>query len=249
MGADTGADTVCLVVPCFNEETRLRPEQLCIIGNDPRVSLVLVDDGSTDGTLDQLRIVEGRIPRVTILSLGANRGKGEAVRAGLLASRSTGSGWVGYVDADMSTPPSEVLRLVDVAAASTDRDVLLGSRVALLGREVRRSPFRHHTGRVFATLASWVLAKPVYDTQCGAKLFRRTEAFERSIDTPFRSRWAFDVELLGRLDRAGIDASRFWEEPLLEWCDVDESRRSIVASVRASIELFPIWRDLRSARR
>ena len=240
---------MCLVVPCFNEERRLRADELRALTSDARVSVVVVDDGSTDGTLQRLREIERCTPRMGVVSLSRNGGKGEAVRAGLLASRSTGSAWVGYVDADMSTPATELLRLIDVAVRSPGIDVLLGSRLALLGRDVRRSPFRHYTGRLFATLASSVLSKPVYDTQCGAKLFRRTSAFERSIEAPFRSRWAFDVELLGRLDNAGVDASKFWEEPLLVWHDVHESRRSVRASVRAAIDLVPIWRDLRSGRR
>jgi len=248
MGGD-GADTVCFVVPCFNEEARLRVEELCVLGADPRVSVIVVDDGSTDGTLELVRSMAPRIPRLHVVRLDRNRGKGEAVRAGLVASRDTGSAWVGYVDADMSTPARELLRLIDVALASPGHEVVLGTRVALLGRDVRRSPFRHYTGRGFATLASWVLSKPVYDTQCGAKLFRRTEEFERSIDQPFRSRWAFDVEVLGRLDAAGVPPASFWEEPLLVWHDARGSRRTVLASMRASVDLLAIWRDLCAVRR
>ena len=173
---------------------------------DDRVSLVLVDDGSTDRTLDLLRSIERDTSRVTVIALPRNRGKGEAVRAGLVSALAADPSWLGYVDADMATPASEILRLLDVAAGTPGVDVVLGSRVALLGRDVQRSAFRHYTGRVYATLASLVLAKAVYDTQCGAKLFRRTNAFDRSIVAPFRSRWAFDVELLGRLESAGVAA-------------------------------------------
>lgn len=193
------ADSVCLVMPCYNEATRLRDGQIRALVQDDRVSLVLVDDGSTDGTLQLLRSFEHTTSTVTVLALPRNVGKGEAVRAGLGRATQTDSSWIGYVDADMSTPPDEILRLIDVAIGRTGADVVLGSRVALLGRDVQRSAFRHYTGRVFATLASLVLSKAVYDTQCGAKLFRRTDQFDRSIATPFHSRWAFDVELLGRL--------------------------------------------------
>ena len=137
----------------------------------------------------------------------------------------------------MAAPASEILRLVDVAVGSPCVDVVLGSRVALLGRDVQRSVIRHYTGRVFATIASIVLAKAVYDTQCGAKLFRRTDAFDEAIVAPFR-----------RLESAGVDPSRFWEEPLLIWRDVSGSQRTLLGSVRATFELLPIWRDLRSSR-
>jgi glycosyltransferase involved in cell wall biosynthesis len=184
-----------------------------------------------------------------VIALPHNGGKGEAVRAGLVSSLAANPSWIGYVDADMATPASEILRLLDVASSTSCIDVMIGSRVALLGRDVQRSAFRHYTGRVFATLASLVLSKPVYDTQCGAKLFRRTIAFDRSIAAPFRSRWAFDVELLGRLESAGVEPSRYWEEPLLVWHDIGGSRRTVPQSIGAAAELLPIWRDLRRARR
>jgi dolichyl-phosphate beta-glucosyltransferase len=243
------ADSVCLVVPCYNERARLAVDQIGALIGDRRVSLVLVDDGSTDDTLELLRSIERNNSKVTVLALARNGGKGEAVRAGLISAGVNDPDWVGYIDADMATPVTEVLRLLDVATTTAGVDVLLGSRVALLGRDVRRSAFRHYTGRVFATFASLVLAKPVYDTQCGAKLFRRTDALDRSIAAPFRSRWAFDVELLGRLERAGVQASAFREEPLAVWHDMNGSRRTLVASIRASAELLLIWRDLRDGRR
>jgi dolichyl-phosphate beta-glucosyltransferase len=244
MEAERSADSVCLVVPCFNECARLGVEQLRLLAAQDDVSVVLVDDGSTDGTLDLLRSIQRDTPSVTVVAVGRNVGKGEAVRAGLTSSAAQHSAWVGYLDADLSTPVSEIVRLVGIARARTGVDVIMGSRVALLGRDVQRSAFRHYTGRVFATFASIVLRKPVYDTQCGAKLFRRTEAFARSVEAPFHSRWAFDVELLGRLDRAGVPAAAFWEEPLLEWHDVSGSRRTLRASLRASADLLLIRRAL-----
>jgi dolichyl-phosphate beta-glucosyltransferase len=248
MVAVRAADTVCLVVPCFNERQRLATEQLCSLAADPAVSLVLVDDGSTDGTLQLLHSIGHDRPTITVIALASNGGKGEAVRAGLLHAVATDAQWVGYIDADMAAPAAEILRLLEVASWA-EVDVMMGSRVALLGRDLDRSAFRHYTGRVFATLASMVLAKPVYDTQCGAKLFRNTDAIVSAIADPFRSRWAFDVELLGRLHAAGVPPSRFWEEPLLIWHDIDGSRRSLGASVRASADLWFIWRDMRRGRR
>ena len=72
----------------------------------------------------------------------------------------------------------------------------------MMGTDIRRSAVRHYTGRLFATAGSLVLGVPVYDTQCGAKAFRVTDALRAALAEPFVSRWAFDVEVLGRLLRS-----------------------------------------------
>ena len=110
----------------------------------------------------------------------------------------------------------------------TEVDVLLASRVLLLGRVIDRSNVRHYLGRIFATAASLTLGIGVYDTQCGAKLLRRAQ-LAAAISEPFLSRWAFDVELLGRLlvgsaAVPGVPVGRTPREPLLAWRDVPGSK-------------------------
>ena len=242
-----------LVIPCFNEEARLQPSAFAALLEDPRVELLFVNDGSTDGTQVALqRIADEHKPRVRVLSLEHNRGKAEAVRLGMcdaLASKPYG---VGYLDADLATPPSEILRLLRVLY---DRDVsvVLGSRIALLGRHIERSPTRHYLGRLFATLASAALSLPVYDTQCGAKVFRGSAALRAALAEPFISRWAFDVELIGRLVRGSrdvpaLDVHAFHEEPLLEWHDVAGSKLRATHMARSLFDLGQIARDLRRRR-
>ncbi len=235
---------VWLVVPCFNEAQRFSVERFGELASDPRLAAVFVDDGSSDDTSVRLHEFAAARSHVTVLVLESNLGKGEAVRAGIIEALRAKPEWVGYVDADLATPVCEIVRLVDLAVSGEGVDVIIGSRVAMLGRRVRRSMFRHYTGRVFATGASIVLGKPVYDTQCGAKLFRAGPALEAAVARPFRSRWAFDVELLGRLDREGVAADAFREEPLEIWQDEPASKRSLLSSVRATLELLSIRRDL-----
>lgn len=235
---------MCLVVPCFDEASRLREAQFSRLVSDSRVSLVFVDDGSRDDTRGVLERFASAHPGTAVVVLDDNLGKAEAVRRGLLRARQAGTDWVGYVDADLATPVSEILRLVDLASQRPDLTVVMGSRLALLGRDMERSPFRHYAGRIFATGASITLGKAVYDTQCGAKLIRNGTALERAITAPFRSRWAFDVELLGRLDRAGVAPDEFWEEPLETWSDQPDSKRTLRSAVRATLELVLICRDL-----
>ncbi|MEZ5381183.1 MAG: glycosyltransferase [Microthrixaceae bacterium] len=237
---------VALVVPCFNEGARMDHQRFQVLAADPRVSLVFVNDASTDRTAALLAEFVSTHEHATMLSIDTNGGKGEAVRAGLLHAIACGTSWVGYLDADLSTSPEEMLRLIDLATGSEHLEVVMGARVALLGRHIRRSPLRHYPGRAFATGASLVLRKAVYDTQCGAKLLRTTDALRLAASVPFRSRWAFDVELLGRLDRGGVEPGAFWEEPLLAWTDATPSKRSVWASVRATCELPAIHRDLRA---
>lgn len=155
---------------------------------------------------------------------------------------------VGYVDADMATPADEVGRLLDVLRES-DLAVVMGSRLAILGHVIERSPLRHYLGRVFATGASMVLGVAVYDTQCGAKFFRVTDGLRAALAEPFASRWAFDVELLGRLIRT-LDnpphgaASPIREVPLRRWHDTGRSKVRPMAMVLAFLSLALIRRRL-----
>ena len=165
---------LALVVPCYNEATRLDPDAfLRFVDTHPGVRLVLVDDGSVDATGEILERMRAASPEaVTTLRHSPRRGKGEAVRAGILAGVAERAALVGFVDADLSTP----LRAIDdFLAVLRDRpavEFVLGSRVMLMGRDIKRKATRHYLGRVFATAASLALDLPVYDTQCGAKMLR-----------------------------------------------------------------------------
>lgn len=235
---------VTLVIPCFNEERRLdRGELLSLAAGERAPHLLLVDDGSTDGTRGALRALEAEAPgQISVLTLDRNRGKAEAVRAGLRAALASGARVVGYADADFSTPACELRRLL-ASMAERPADVLLGARVRLLGARIDRRVVRHYLGRVFATVASLALRLPVYDTQCGAKLFARSPALEAALERPFRSRWVFDIELLGRLlAGAGgappVSPDRFREIPLTVWRDAGGSKLRPGGMVVAGLQLL-----------
>lgn len=245
---------VALTVPCYQEAQRFDPDGFAELAALPDVTLVLVDDGSTDDTARCLRSFATR-PDVDaeLLVFPRNRGKAEAVRDGLRHALSAGAEVVGYVDADLATPPAEVGRLLETFD-STGCAVLLGSRVKVLGATIERSVLRHYTGRVFASWFSLVLQAPVYDTQCGAKLFRRTPALEAALDEPFLTRWCFDVELLGRLligtpEVAGLPLAEIRELPLREWRDVRGSKLRLLDAPRATWEALRIALDLAARRR
>jgi hypothetical protein len=126
--------------------------------------------------------------------------------------------------------------------------LVVGSRVAMLGREIRRSTVRHFLGRAFATAASAVLRMPVYDTQCGAKLFRVTAQTAPLFAEPFCSRWVFDVEILARLQcsiafLASTSSSdgMVYEVPLDQWRDVNGSRLRPRDFLVAALDLARIY--------
>lgn len=135
---------------------------------------------------------------------------------------------VGYWDADLSTPLSTVQDFSVMLEEQPQAVAVIGSRIRLMGRQVERKPLRHYSGRIFATLASGALGFPVYDTQCGAKLFRVTEQLHGLFHPSFMTRWAFDVELLARLRRAyGTDMGArgvVVEYPVQKWKDVEGSK-------------------------
>lgn len=234
-----------VVVPCFNEAARLDADALCALA-DARTKVFFVDDGSTDDTLAILKaamVRHSNTPHagdIKVLLRPVNEGKGEAVRRGLLDGIEVGADVVAYLDADLSTPIDEMRRVLRVLEDRDDVDVVLGSRVALLGRDVERSAARHYLGRVFATVASTTLGLRVYDTQCGAKAFRVTPALEAALERPFASRWAFDVELLGRLLDHGAPATAFFELPLERWRHKPGSKLTPVAMIRAGIDVLAL---------
>ncbi|HVJ94122.1 MAG TPA: glycosyltransferase [Labilithrix sp.] len=245
----TQARSVVIVVPCFNEAARLPAQRFVDFANDTGTGFVFCNDGSTDGTegvLDDIVVrTKGRAHKVT---LTVNRGKAEAVRLGLRRALETDAEVVGYFDADLATPLDEVPRMTRYF---DDTDVLAvtGARVQLHGVRIERRPLRHYAGRVFATAAAITLGTAYYDTQCGAKLFRRCPVLDDALSEPFHSAWIFDVELLGRLLIGGASSHRgprvVREHPLSQWHDVGGSKVRASTFVRAPLELMRLAAELR----
>jgi dolichyl-phosphate beta-glucosyltransferase len=242
-----------LVIPCFNEANRLDRAEFLALADAPQLDLLFVDDGSKDATLTVLEELQSQAPgRIHVLPSAKNRGKGEAVRIGLLEALDRGYPVVGFADADLATPRSELVRLRDELEKS-DLDVAVGSRVMLMGTRIERHLSRHLVGRLFATFAANILAMPFYDTQCGAKFFKDAPALRAALQDPFHSRWAFDIELLGRIHigthgALGIPSEKFREVPLNEWIAVDGSKLSLTEMTRTLLELMVVDRELKRLR-
>ena len=236
-------ERMALVIPAWNEATRLEDVAfLAFVASQEVVDLHFVDDGSVDATPARLTALATAAPgRITVQRLAHNRGKAEAVRAGLVAALAEGYPLVGYLDADLAAPLETALLLRDELVRWPAVSLVLGSRVKLLGWRIRRSERRHYLGRLFATCASITLALPVYDTQCGAKAMRGSPAVVMALQVPFLSRWLFDVELIARV-RDALGESALREVPLPRWEDPGGSSVGISAFLRAPLELWKIWR-------
>ncbi len=194
-----------VVIPCFNEAARigetLRLTLDYLTANAPESELIVVNDGSTDatGTIARAILSETNIA-TRLLENFPNRGKGAAVRSGLLAAREP----IGlFFDADLSTPLSEIPKVIG-AIANGEVDIAIGSRALdrnLIG--IRQPWRREQAGRVFNLLVRVATGLPFWDTQCGFKAFRLDVC--RPILEAARVRgFAFDVELLYLAQRAGL---------------------------------------------
>ena len=237
--------SVRVVVPCFDEAARLDRRAFAVLAEHVD-ELIFVDDGSTDATPSILRELAAEHDAIRVLTLAHNSGKAEAVRLGLRAAIDRGSAIVAYLDADLATPAAELVRLIDVMREQPERTAVLGSRVALLGHVVRRRPARHYLGRLYATAASLALGVAVYDTQCGAKVFRVGPPLRRALAAPFHDPWSFDVELLARLlPGPGRSDGSVLEVPLREWHDVPGSSVGAWQGLRALTALAGLRRRVR----
>ena len=190
-----------IVVPCYNEESRFPAARFAAFAaSHPDIGFLLVNDGSTDKTLAMLeRAAQGHPGQVRVIDQPRNGGKAEAVRSGILAALAEpGCQLTGFWDADLATPLEAIPEMAAIAQARPELAMVFGARVKLLGRFVERRASRHYLGRVFATVVSTVLRLPIYDTQCGAKIFRVTPEARELFEAPFCSRWVFDVEIIAR---------------------------------------------------
>lgn len=244
---------VVLVVPCYNEANRLDIaafHRFDLPGHT--LDFVFVNDGSRDDTGQVLRSLHVENPaRFAFIDLEQNSGKAEAVRRGILAAAERSHGYVGFWDADLATPLSELPAMVEILEKRPEIEMLFAARVRLLGRDISRRAPRHYFGRIGATLISMSLGLPIYDTQCGAKLFRCSETLWEVFATPFRSRWIFDVEIIARfIERQGRErvARSLYEYPVTQWHDVKGSKVKARDFLHALVDLWKIHRAYNAPR-
>ena len=249
--------SILIVVPCHNESARLRPGPFSdFLADNPDAGFVFVSDGSTDDTLKILRALAEKWPgRAQAMDLPKNAGKAEAVRRGMLAAFDEKPLYAGFWDADLATPLNEVPRFMEILKRRPACDIVIGARVQLLGRSIRRNLARHYLGRIFATIAAAMLGMDIYDTQCGAKIFRTTDETQKLFSQPFCVSWTFDVEILARLAKMRREKGgqppedSIYELPLNAWRDVSGSKVPITGFFVAPVEIFRLFRRYRRGKK
>jgi glycosyltransferase involved in cell wall biosynthesis len=230
-----GAPDVSLVIPAFNEAHRLeasfRALREYLGGAEWSHEVVLVVERSTDGTLDLARRLAAGQAAFRVLGNEEQRGKGHAVRCGMLAA--TG-GIRFFMDADLSTPLAEIGRFLEVFRARPATDILIGNRQHAMSRILRRQSWlRERMGQTFNKVLRKITRLPFADTQCGFKAFRSRVA-EPLFGAQRVDGFAFDVEILLLAQKRGYVI----EDLPVEWRNAEGSK---VHMIRDS------WRMLRDA--
>lgn len=246
--------SISLVVPCFNEAKRFNVSYWTGISEIEEIHLVFVDDGSKDRTRSLLTEFASTHPS-EVLHHDANLGKAEAIRTGIQHVLAPGNGSiVGFLDADGAVPENEVRRCVKVARGLIDShqcDAVWASRVALAGRDIVRSDFRHYVGRVIATLVSRGIEGFPYDSQCGFKLFDASDELSAVLNQPFSTKWFVDIEIMLRWQSASSVPFRIYEEPLRAWSDQPGgslSAKNVISVMKEVMAIRSMSKKLRESR-
>ncbi len=228
---------VTIVIPAINEEKRLRvtvPAYLEYFKET--VNLLIVDNGSRDGTIDYLKDLEAKHRNISHLEFDEALGKGGAVYAGFNAATTK---YVGFVDADISTPPREFEKLIN-AITNESVDIAIASRWLKGARMDPPQPWsRRVNGRLFNVFVNLMFGLQLSDTQCGAKLMKK-EVYEDIKDKLTLKGFSFDVELLWQAKKAGFKVT---EVPITWKYIPGHSFNPFKGGMKAVLELLRIASD------
>jgi dolichyl-phosphate beta-glucosyltransferase len=223
-------ESISIVIPAFNEERRILPTLRMIDDylrdNARRYEIIVVDDGSSDNTLEVVRGGSERFGHIRLIGNEINRGKGFSVKRGVLSAHHD---LVLISDADLSTPIEEVAKFLPWVEKGYD--VVIGSRALRESDIIRKQPwYRQTMGKTFNFLVRIIVLGGFRDTQCGFKMFRAA-AGKKVFESLKTERFAFDVEALLRAKKIGY---RIKEVPV-RWVNSPQSR---VRVLRDSARMF-----------
>jgi len=234
---------VGVVIPCYNEENRLRTEVFqSFVENNLGYHLCFVNDGSGDNTLEVLYDVARDKENISVYNIPMNRGKAEAVRQGILhLIKDPQLDYIGYLDADLSTNFKDFEDLVETISTSNFQ-IVSGSRMQRMGANITKSSSRSIISKSVNMLIRKVLDMPFNDTQCGAKVMSR-EVAENLFKQQFLTSWLFDVEIFIRMkEHYGEEYALglICEQPLKRWVHEDGSKLTLSESFKIVNQLRQI---------
>jgi len=235
-----------IIIPCYNEYYRLDKEKFCnFLKNNNSYHLCFVNDGSSDNTSEMLHELQKFDPqRISVLDLKVNQGKATAVQTGAnyLAELDFIEN-IAFLDADLSTSLEEMDNLVQKLNQNPELSMVFGSRKADDANNIERNIVRKFLSNFVGFFIRFILQLPIKDTQCGAKVFRKS-IIENVYSKRFISKWLFDIEIFLRLKRhIGLKdlLNCISEEPLDSWIEVEGSKITLKDSFLIPINLMIIW--------
>jgi len=232
-----------IIIPCYNEAKRLNFEAFKVfISSHVNYILCFVNDGSKDHTLSELLKFQKEMgDRVVVIDLPQNLGKAEAVRSGInYIIKNPKIDTVGFMDADLATGFQDYTRLVSKMNIGRKK-MVFGSRKKNEELLMQRTRFRKLASWAVGLFIKLIVGLPIKDTQCGAKVFKRTTA-SLVFNKEFNSRWLFDVEIFIRLKKVYKEKvlDRIEEVALLKWNEVEGSKITLKDSIKFPVQLLEI---------
>ena len=228
---------IAIIIPCYNEEKRILKSNIDYLIENTNATLFFANDGSTDTTVLVIEnILNDSNGRCYLINFKNNEGKANTIYKAINQINNDNEfDFIGYFDADFSTPPQEIKRLLGEVQES-NYEFLFGSRILLLNSKIKRKWYRHFIGRIIITIINLKFRLGVYDTQCGAKLFSKG-LISQVFNKPFKTSWLFDVEIFIRLKKLNLLATGK-EIPVYEWKDIDGSKLGFKTGFKILKELY-----------
>ncbi|MFV0176804.1 glycosyltransferase [Empedobacter falsenii] len=230
---------IVIIIPCYNEEVRLNIDYIKQIVTDTDLQIYFANDGSTDNTFSLIESICKQLPNCFYINFSQNEGKAMTIYKSikLLTARNEFD-YIGYFDADFSTPPNQLINIVEYLK-NNDVGFVFASRIKKLNSKIIRKTYRHFIGRSILTIINFKHKLGIYDTQCGCKIFSK-EIIDIGFKDTFKTTWLFDVEVFIRLKKSKLLAKGI-EYPIEEWRDIEGSKLKLNHFAKIFKEIITLY--------
>ena len=233
---------VGIVVPCYNEGSRLDANLFkSFLEKNTHITILFVNDGSKDNTEEVLKKITD-LDNAEFINCNQNLGKAKAVQIGVNELINEDIEHIGFWDADLSTPLNDINKFLTILNDNNSLSGVIGSRILKLGNKITYNKKRRYYGRLLMFILYFGPLKniPVYDSQCGAKIFTKDYA-KKIFEKPMSTNWLFDIEILMRLDKLTIVKESVFELPLNEWVHKSDSKIGFKDSLSIIKDLIKLY--------